>query len=65
MSVTTSALDGFVLPKKVLFTVIAVLAIVGNSLFCVVLVRKRSMLRRPYNKLLLSLSVTDLLTGEF
>lgn len=50
--------------KKVIFVLIAVVAILGNSLFCAVLVRKRASLRRPYNKLLLSLSVTDLLTGK-
>jgi len=50
--------------KKIIFVVIAVVAILGNSLFCAVLVRKRASLRRPYNKLLLSLSVTDLLTGK-
>lgn len=50
--------------KKVVFCLIAIVAILGNSLFCAVLVRKRALLRRPYNKLLLSLSVTDLLTGE-
>lgn len=50
--------------KRVIFGFIAVVAIFGNSIFCTVLARKRVSLRRPYNKLLLSLAVTDLLTGE-
>lgn len=48
----------------VFFGIIAVLAFVGNFLICVVIVRKKRLLSKQYNILILNLAVTDLLTGE-
>ena len=48
----------------VLFGVIAAASFVFNLLFCIVLLRKPSMLRKPHNILLFSLAVADMLTGE-
>ena len=56
-----SSLDATIL---VLFGVIAASSFVFNLLFCIVLLRKPSMLRKPHNILLFSLAVADMLTGE-
>lgn len=48
----------------VFFGIISVLAFVGNFLICVVIVRKKRLLSKQYNILILNLAVTDLLTGE-
>lgn len=50
---------------NVIFWVIAVVSFTSNSLFCIVLLRKRSMLRKAHNILLFSLAVVDMLTGVF
>lgn len=49
---------------RVLFGVIGVTAVLGNLLLVVVIVKSRSMLKTPYNVLVLSLAVTDLITGK-
>ena len=49
----------------VTFCVIAVISFTFNLLFCIVLLRKRSMLKKAHNILLFSLAVVDMLTGEF
>lgn len=46
------------------FSIIAGSAFVFNLAFCVVLLKKRAMLRKPHNTLLFNLAITDLLTGE-
>ena len=56
-----SSLDSTIL---VLFGVIAAASFAFNLLFCIVLLRKPSMLRKPHNILLFSLAVADMLTGE-
>lgn len=43
---------------------IALLSFVGNPLLCVVILRRRSMLAKPYNVLIFNLAVTDMLTGK-
>ena len=48
---------------QAVFGVIALLSFLGNLLFCVVLLRKKCLLKKPYNILLLVLAVTDMLTG--
>ncbi|XP_078359264.1 galanin receptor 2a-like [Oculina patagonica] len=50
---------------QVSFCVIAVASFTFNLLFCIVLLRKPSMLRKPHNILLFSLAVVDMLTGVF
>ena len=45
------------------FSIIAGSAFVFNLMFCVVLLKKRAMLRKPHNTLLFNLAITDLLTG--
>ena len=42
---------------------IAALSFLLNSLFCVIMMKKPAMLKRPHNILLFSLAITDLLTG--
>lgn len=46
------------------FGIIVVLSFVGNVLICVVILRRKSLLRKPCNILILNLAATDLLTGE-
>lgn len=44
---------------------ISVLALLGNGLVCVVIMRNRAeMLRSAYNIFLFSLAITDMLTGK-
>lgn len=54
-----------VIARQAVFGVIAVLSFLGNLLFCVVLLRKKCLLKKPYNILLLVLAVTDMLTGTY
>ena len=49
--------------REIMFGVIAALSFLLNFLFCVIMTRKPAMLKRPHNILLLSLAITDLLTG--
>lgn len=44
---------------------IATFSFIGNLLLCVVILKRRSMLTKPYNVLIFNLAVTDMLTGEF
>ena len=65
---STPALDDHSLQAKAreagMFGVIAALSFLLNSLFCVIMIRKKpAMLKRPHNILLFSLAITDLLTG--
>ena len=48
---------------KTSFGIIASLSFLGNLLLCLVIFMKRSMLKKPYNILIASLAVTDMLTG--
>ena len=48
---------------QVVFGIIAFLSFFGNLLFCVVLLRKRCLLKKAYNISLLVLAVTDMVTG--
>ncbi len=48
---------------QAVFGIISFLSFFGNLVFCVVLLRKRYLLKKPYNILLLVLAVTDMLTG--
>lgn len=48
---------------KTSFGIIASLSFFGNLFLCLVMFMKRSMLRKPYNILIASLAVTDMLTG--
>ena len=49
--------------EAVIFGLIAALSFLLNSLFCVIMMKKPAMLKKPHNILLLSLAITDLLTG--
>ena len=64
---STPALDDHSLQaetkKAGIFGLIAVLSFLLNSLFCVIMMKKPAMLKRPHNILLFSLAITDLLTG--
>ena len=48
---------------RVAFGLIALVAFVGNGLLCIVILRSYRMLRSAYNVLILSLAVTDMITG--
>lgn len=48
---------------KTSFGLIATLSFFGNLLLCLVMLRKRAMLQKPYNVLICSLAITDTLTG--
>ena len=66
--VSTPALDDHSLQAEAsgeagMFGLIAVLSFLLNSLFCVIMTKKPTMLKRPHNILLFSLAITDLLTG--
>lgn len=52
------------LTLQVLFCLIAAASFFFNLFFCIVLVRKPSMLKKPHNILLFSLAMADMLTGE-
>ena len=52
------------LALRVSFGVIAFLSCLDNSLLCLVMLRRRRMLTKPYNKLIFSLAITDFLTGN-
>ena len=43
---------------------IAVFSFIGNLLLCIVILKRRSVLTKPYNVLIFNLAVTDMLTGE-
>ena len=64
---STPALDDHSLQaearKAGMFGFIAALSFLLNSLFCVIMMKKPAMLKRPHNILLFSLAITDLLTG--
>ena len=64
---STPALDDHSLQAETreagMFGVIAALSFLLNSLFCVIMMKKPAMLKRPHNILLFSLAITDLLTG--
>lgn len=49
--------------REATFGIIAALSFLLNFMFCVILMRKPAMLKRPHNILLFSLAITDLLTG--
>ena len=41
------------------------LACAGNMFLCLVFQRKRSLLQKPYNIIIFTLGIIDLLTGKF
>ena len=65
----TPALDDHSLQAEAkeagMFGLIAALSFLLNSLFCVIMMKKPAMLKRPHNILLFSLAITDLLTGLY
>lgn len=48
---------------KIVYTTIAIVSFTGNVLLCVIVLRKKMMLKRSYNVLILNLAVADALTG--
>ena len=58
-----SAVDySYLLP--VAFGFIAALALIGNGLFSILILKNYWMLRSAYNLLIFSLAVTDMITGK-
>ena len=61
---STSTADApYAKARGVTYGMIAALAFLLNFLFAVIMIRKPALLKRPHNILLLSLAITDLLTG--
>ena len=58
----TNVTFSYLLP--VAFGLIAAIAVIGNGLLCVVILKNYRMLRSAYNLLIFSLAVTDMLTGR-
>ena len=54
--------SSYLLP--VAFGFIAALALIGNGLFCILILKNYRMLRSAYNLLIFSLAVTDMITGK-
>ena len=54
-----------VLAREVVYGVMAALSFLLNSLFCVVMMRRPTMMKRPHNILLFTLALADLLTGLY
>ena len=50
---------------RVAFGIIGTFAILNNALLLVVIFKNRSMLKTPYNTLVLSLAITDFITGKY
>jgi len=57
--------EGSHIGLQIAFSLIASASFSFNLLFCVMLLKKPSMLKRPHNILLFSLAVVDMLTGVF
>ena len=49
---------------KALFGVVAALSILSNACLCIVMLRRRVMLKKTYNILIFNLGITDFLTGN-
>ncbi|XP_032232361.2 allatostatin-A receptor-like [Nematostella vectensis] len=54
-------------PREIsaMFGSIAALSVLGNAILCVVIARRRSMLKKTYNVLILNLAICDALMGVF
>lgn len=50
---------------RVAFGIIGTFAILNNALLLLVILKNRSMLKTPYNTLVLSLAITDFITGKY
>ena len=48
---------------RIVFGIIASFAIINNGLLLLVIFKNNVLLRMPYNTLVLSLAITDLITG--
>lgn len=46
------------------FGVVAFLSVAGNFFLCVILLRRKSMLKKTYNVLILNLAATDIFGGK-
>ena len=50
--------------RRALFGIVGVLSILCNGALCIVVIRKRKMLRNSYNVFVLILAVMDTITGN-
>lgn len=64
LAVNKSRIDHSQTSLRVIFGVIASLALLGNALVCAVILRSRAMLKNSYNLMILALAFTDLSTGK-
>lgn len=51
-------------PVPLVLAVIAVLAFLFNGVICLVVLRKRAMLKQSYNVFIFALAIVDTLTGN-
>ena len=51
-------------PVRFVLAVIAVLAFLFNGVICLVVLRKRSILKQSYNVFIFALAIVDTLTGN-
>ena len=50
---------------RIIFGIIASFAIINNGLLLLVICKNKALLKIPYNKLVLSLAITDFITGWY
>ena len=50
---------------RIVLGIIASLAIINNGLLLLVICKNKALLKIPYNKLVLSLAITDFITGWY
>lgn len=64
---STIATDGREYPKelRIVFGLIALLAFLSNGLLCVMIGKRSTILKKPYNTLVFALALTDSLTGWY
>ena len=48
---------------QILFLIIALFSIITNTMVCILFLRNKAWLKRPYNVFILSLAITDMITG--
>ena len=53
-----------VLSQRLFFAAVAILSITGNLFFIALIVRNRKLMKNAYHWILLSLAITDMMTGK-
>ncbi|XP_022793331.1 probable G-protein coupled receptor 83 [Stylophora pistillata] len=53
------------LSQRLFFATVAIISFTGNVFFIAIIIRNRKLLRKAYHKIILSLAITDMMTGIF